>query len=341
MVLSRLIRLSSKNVFTNLAAEERLFQRTTGNSLLFYTNRTSVILGRTQNPFNECDVAYAATHGIPIARRRSGGGTVVHDEGNLNFCFMRPRTEHEPLKNAKLVATVLRNEFGIKASVNERADILVDGKKVSGAAYRISRDRAYHHGTLLIDADLERLSRLLKSPHTKDIEAMGTKSLRVSVTNLGDHYSGTLLASDVMEAITEYFARRDARLQALSVTQVELDCGGVQVERGVLSSREWVYGQTPRFTFDLFHNGAVLRFHMAKGTIINNITIQSIVAGTDVNEHDLEALKTFLVGKAFDGPIMADAVDVHQEVFSEGLAEVLRREVPKRFWHQDAEISVE
>ena len=224
-------------------------------------------------------MAYANARSIPISRRRSGGGTVVHDDGNLNFCFMRPRSEHDPLQNAALVAKVLNNEFGIRASVNQRADILVGGNKVSGAAYRISRNRAYHHGTLLIDSDLERLRRLLKSPMRERLQASGTKSVPASVANLQTFYAGELRAADVMQAIGEYYLqtlqRNVTRVQPVSSSQVELDCGGMQAERGELCSHEWVYGKTPRFMFDLArYNGPVLRFHLAKGAVVDRITVE-------------------------------------------------------------------
>ena len=162
-------RFSSTDVFTNLASEERMFQEGPLNAILFYVNRNAVVLGRTQNPFREVDVAYARDKRFSIARRRSGGGCVIHDTGNLNFCFIRPREEHDAYNNARLVASVLNDDFDIDATVNKRADIVVDGKKVSGAAYRISKDRAYHHGTLLVNSNLDILRRVLKSSTGKSI----------------------------------------------------------------------------------------------------------------------------------------------------------------------------
>lgn len=348
MTVGRLLRLTSKNVFTNLAAEERLFQRSASKSLLFYVNAECAVLGRTQNPFKEIDVAYAAANGIPIARRRSGGGTVVHDGGNLNFCFVRPREEHEPLSNAKLVASVLREDFGIKATVNERADILVDGMKVSGAAYRISRNRAYHHGTLLINSNLDRLRRLLKSPLNNGLSAMGTRSIPSPVTNLSDHYSGAIDAATVVDAIAERFSRTNAFVVPLSPTQVERDYGGMQAERGELCSHGWVYGKIPRFSYDYRIGDALLKIEVAKGAVVAGITVETANGG--LNTHQDQGLASFLTnclgGQPFDGKILARQVRAEGQQGSlpidkqtrEKLASALQMDIPGQFWREEGEV---
>lgn len=340
MVVGRLIRLTSKNVFTNLAAEERLFQRTSGRSLLFYVNSECAVLGRTQNPFKEVDVAYAAEHRIPIARRRSGGGTVVHDEGNLNFCFMRPREEHEPLSNARLIASVLREEFGIIAQVNDRADILVDGKKVSGAAYRLSGSRAYHHGTLLINANLDRLRRLLKSPLKDGIKALGAQSVPSPVTNLCDHYDGDINTNLVIDAIAERFSRTNANVQSLSVAHVERDYGGMQAERGELCSHAWTYGKIPRFSYEYQIGDMSVKFEIAKGAGISDIVVKSVNGVTD--EQGLarleKKLKKHIIGMPFDGPFIARSLSKADLSKSMGkVIAALHDDIPGQFWRYDAE----
>lgn len=348
MTVGRLLRLTSKNVFTNLAAEEQLFQRSANKSLIFYVNSECAVLGRTQNPFKEVDVNYAAANGIPIARRRSGGGTVVHDEGNLNFCFVRPREEHEPLSNAKLVASVLREEFGIKAVVNERADIVVDGMKVSGAAYRISRDRAYHHGTLLINSNLDRLRRLLRSPQNENLTAMGTQSIRSPVTNLSEHYSGVMDTSTVIDAIAERFLRTNAFVVPVSPTQVERDCGGMQAERGELCSHAWVYGKTPRFSYDYRIDGALVKLDIAKGATVSGVSVEK-VAGDQGAQPDpglAPFLTDCLVGQPFDGKLLARrirtatlprAASVDNQM-QECLARALQVDIPGQFWREEGEV---
>eukprot|EP00171_Calliarthron_tuberculosum_P019641 IDg19641t1 len=149
----RVLRLLSRDVYTNLAAEEILFQHGPPNSIIFYINRASVVLGRTQNVFVEANVAHAAAHGVEIARRRSGGGYIV-----------------------------------------------ANGLKISGNAYRISRDRAYHHGTVLVRSDLDSLRSALRSPIRDRIKALGTSSVRSPVANIIDFCPGVNV-DDVVDAI--------------------------------------------------------------------------------------------------------------------------------------------
>lgn len=343
MGLSRVMRLTSRDVFTNLAAEERLFQYGPQRSLLFYVNRECAVLGRTQNPFKEVDVAYAAEQNIAIARRRSGGGTVVHDEGNLNFCFVRPRHLHDPHENAKLVAAVLRDEFGIKAVVNHRADILVDGMKVSGAAYRISRDRAYHHGTLLINSDLDRLRRVLKSPLSSSLTALGTASVSSPVTNLREHSSCPIDAISVIEAVAERFSPRNPQVQPLSAAAVELKCSGVQDERAELSSSAWVYGQIPKFVYSATDaDGVRLDIGARKGAIVESVSITEAEKNPSRVRSPVfdSQLQDSLLGEPFDGRRLSKKVDVNtRSANTEGksaaissLSQRLAVEIPEQFW---------
>lgn len=343
-MVGRILRFTSTNIFTNLAAEERLFNRSSGRSLLFYVNSECAVLGRTQNPFNEVDVAYAAKNAIPIARRRSGGGTVVHDEGNLNFCFIRPKDEHNPLSGAKLVAGVLKDEFGINAVVNNRADILVEGKKVSGAAYRISRDRSYHHGTLLINSDLSRLRRLLKSPLKHGLTALGTASLPSSVTNLNNHYSGDLPVDAVVEAITERFSRSNANVSPLTPANVEKTFGGLQSERGEICSQAWVYGRTPRYSFNCTICNTPISFEVGKGAIVSGVSVPRVDEERVTEQDDIGSfLMQCCEGKSFDGKLLANAVrEEKSHIIDSNLkakvALAIEETIPVQYWREDVEL---
>lgn len=340
-MLGRLLRFSSKDVFTNLASEELIFQRTAGHALLFYVNSTCVVLGRTQNPFNEADVGYAASHSFPLARRRSGGGTVVHDEGNLNFCFIRPREEHDPLYNAKFVATVLREDFGIEASVNHRADILIDGKKVSGAAYRISKNRAYHHGTLLVNSNLDQLRRLLKSPLRAGIKAMGAKSVPSPVTRLTDHYHEELNLEDVTQAIAKRYSDKSCQLRTVCSEEVEAMCGGMGKERGELCSHDWVYGQTPRFSSVHDIGNVRIQFEMRKGAIVDNITLLQRGCPSSVSKDDMPSIDLVSKDIPFDGQAVEKAFTLDNSNDSvENLAIALREEIPSQYVNEELRKSI-
>lgn len=343
MALSRVISFTSRNVFTNLAAEERFFDRTSGHNLLFYVNSPCVVLGRTQNPFKEVDVAYAASQQIPVARRRSGGGTVVHDEGNLNICFISPREEHDPHANSKLVARALRDEFGILTTVNKRADVFVDGAKVSGSAYRLSRDRAYHHATLLIKSDLPRLRRLLASPLKDQLDVMGTASISSSVTNLSELGDGNIDIPTAMQAIANRWqGSSDARVQALSPGSVEREFGGLQGERGELCGYPWVFGKTPRFSFRAESNGLALTLFMNKGTTVDRVEISSDSKQQDVSPVE-DKLSNLFKGLPFDGPSLSHALDsVPPQVSDDQQHQIIQAvrdvlQIPQQIWRGDSD----
>ena len=86
---------------------------------------------------------------------QSGGGAVYHDRQNLNFTFMSGIDVYDKQRNFEIITDSLK-QFGINAETSGRNDIVVDGKKISGSAFKLTRDRAFHHGTLLIDVDLGR-----------------------------------------------------------------------------------------------------------------------------------------------------------------------------------------
>jgi lipoate---protein ligase len=182
--------------------------------LLLYVNRPCVVIGRNQNPWVEVDLK-SLQHGLPsgpidLVRRRSGGGTVFHDEGNVNWSVICDLHEFTRDKHAEMVVRGLR-QLGIdRTRVNERHDIVLDqgsqrakvaefdthnspytqhaltSLKVSGSAYKIARNRALHHATALTNSHhLNLLSKVLHSPVRQFIQAKGVESVRSEVAHLG------------------------------------------------------------------------------------------------------------------------------------------------------------
>lgn len=124
----------SNDIFTNLALEDwfyRNFDFTNHHVLMLWTNDPCVVVGRHQNPFAETNVSHLQKSGIELARRNSGGGTVFHDRGNLNMTFFTPRERYNRTYNLKIVTRALFREWGIKADISARDDIMLNDKKVS------------------------------------------------------------------------------------------------------------------------------------------------------------------------------------------------------------------
>ncbi len=174
---------------TNLAIEEYVlrYMDPVHDYLLLYRNDPAVIVGRNQNVLEEINDSYTREKGIQVLRRLSGGGTVYHDPGNLNFSFIT-RYEQSRLHNFRFfnapVVRILRS-LGVPAEMNDRNDILADGRKISGSAQFSSKGRMVSHGTLLFNSKLDEIDRVL-SARMKQIRSRSHKSVRSVVANISE-----------------------------------------------------------------------------------------------------------------------------------------------------------
>ncbi|KAJ2787255.1 hypothetical protein GGI15_000861 [Coemansia interrupta] len=237
--------------YTNLAFEDWLLRTSDPDSYVLYLwrNRPTIVIGRNQNPWKECNLGLMSSRGVQLARRSSGGGSVYHDLGNTNYTVVLPRAAFARDLCASMVARALQDE-DIPAYVNARHDVAVDGKKVSGSAFKLTSRRAFHHGTMLIDTDLERLNGCLRSRVHGEITALGVDSVRSSVANLRE-YSWAIDHLTFCNAVMREFSRTFGMLGPDNVCvwdeQSQDTVGRVEQESSRLRSWQWLYGQTPRF----------------------------------------------------------------------------------------------
>ncbi|KAJ2000555.1 hypothetical protein GGI04_004101 [Coemansia thaxteri] len=250
--------------YANLALEDWILRNSDPQSYVLYLwrNRPTIVVGRNQNPWKECDLGLMGGRGVALARRTSGGGAVYHDLGNSNYTVVMPRDAFTRDACAAMVARALQGE-GIPASVTARHDVAVDGLKVSGSAFKLTKQRAFHHGTMLIDADLARLHGCLRSPARDAIEAKGVPSVPSRVVNLRD-YSLGLDHQGFCDAVAREFAATFAPPADITVVDAEHDAR-FDAERQRLQTWAWLYGQTPEFSH---------RFHrcFAWATVFADVT---------------------------------------------------------------------
>ena len=233
----------------NLALEEYLLRHldTAEDVLLFYINEPSIIVGRNQNTLEEINHEYVREHGIHVVRRMSGGGTVYHDLGNLNFSFI---TEYAPSnfrnfrKFTKPVIEVL-HELGVPAELSGRNDILVEGRKISGTAQYSTSKRMFSHGTLLFNAQLDNVSEALNVKMSK-ITSKGIKSVRSRVANISEFMTEPMTTLAFRQRLLEgIFADVDPVPQ---YHLTESDWAGVhQLVEERYAQWEWNYGRSPKF----------------------------------------------------------------------------------------------
>jgi lipoate-protein ligase A len=182
-----LVRSSSYDPWFNLGLEEYFFRAIPEGSVLFYLwqNERTVVIGRSQNAWRECRVEKLEADGGKLARRSTGGGAVYHDLGNLCYSFIGKGGTYDLEKQTKTIQDAV-NSFGINAQFTGRNDITVEGKKISGNAFKFEKETGLMHGTLLVDVDIETLGEYLTAPRQK-LESKGVKSVKSRVANLKEY----------------------------------------------------------------------------------------------------------------------------------------------------------
>lgn len=241
------------NPFLNLALEDHFLRGGADLPVLFfYVNRPCVVLGRFQNPWVECNLPYLVENDIWPVRRQSGGGCVFHDEGNLNFSFITPEPMLDRRKHAELLQRAFKNA-DIPLEISPRHDLWLDGRKISGSAFKQTKDGSFHHGTFLVSSDLDKLEESLQAT----LVAKSTKSIasvRSKVITLREKYP-LVEVSDVIEIVAH-----ELKTNPLELDGTLLSLPEVQASFNHLVSWEWLWGETPSFEME---NG----LHVRKGVL--------------------------------------------------------------------------
>lgn len=174
------------NPYLNLSVESQLLDKYQENTitLFLWRNRQTVVIGTNQNPYSECDVETLLKEDGHLARRRTGGGAVYHDHGNLNFSFVADKKIYDVKRQMNVIQKALLN-YGLETEVSGRNDITYQGRKFSGNAFAKTKDQGLHHGTILIKTDGEKLQRYLKVRPAK-LHKHGVKSVASRVINLSE-----------------------------------------------------------------------------------------------------------------------------------------------------------
>lgn len=290
----------------NLAVEEYLLDRVEQNECILYLwqNQNTVVIGKNQNPWKECRTELLEKEGGKLARRLSGGGAVFHDLGNLNFTFILNRENYNLEKQVKVILSAV-NSLGIAAEMSGRNDLTVEGRKFSGNAFCFRKNNAYHHGTILISADMSKLSRYLQVPQEK-MRSKGVESVRSRVVNL-DQYVPGLTVNEVSKALIDAFADiyQNDPVILFSVDNMEHDSLQKLYEK--YSSWEWRYGEAPKFDMELtarFAWGGVdIGLHLERGRVK-----EAAVYSDSMDEEFIGMLPQVLSGSSFSSKDLSERI---------------------------------
>lgn len=233
--------------YRNIALEKYLLDNLNPGDCVLYLwqNKNTVVIGRNQNAWAECRTTLLEQEQGKMARRLSGGGAVFHDMGNLNFTFLVNEEDYDVDRQLSVIQTALA-DLGVTAEKSGRNDLLVDGRKFSGNAFFHRNGHAYHHGTLLVNVDMDKLSRYLTPPKAK-LEAKGVASVRSRVANLTE-----FIPELTCDSLRKYMAEAFSKVYGLPCCTKELDDAAKQtIDAAVqkLSSWDWLFGSRLPFSF--------------------------------------------------------------------------------------------
>ena len=303
-ITTKIVRSLAVDPWHNLALEEHLLNQVAKNEIILYLwqNNDTVVIGRNQNPWKECRYQELEEAGGKLARRLSGGGAVFHDLGNLNFTFIMDKDLFDLTKQLEVILRAVR-ELGIDAQFSGRNDLMVEGKKFSGNAFYHGNISSYHHGTILINTDAQKLAKFLQVSQEKII-SKGIDSVLGRVINLN-----SLEPSITVDTMINSLMKSFSELYGGSPHATILDISTFEVQElyNKYASWEWRYGQTPKFDFVIQNRFPWGSIEM--GLALQNGRISSATIYSDAMNSDLILkLASWLKGLPFQMDVIANCI---------------------------------
>lgn len=303
------VETENTNPYHNLALEKVLLDNVEKDQCILYLwqNKNTVVIGRNQNSWKECKVDFLEENGGHLARRLSGGGAVFHDLGNLNFTFLVHKDNYSVERQLQVIIKALE-KFGLKAEKNGRNDITIDERKFSGNAFFKSGDNCYHHGTLMVNVNMQDLSKYLNVSKEK-LKSKGVDSVKSRVINLSSLCKDITIAS-LKEKLIEAFGETYNCIPD-KLDEKDIDEKILQERIEEFQSWQWRYGRKIDFKYELgrrFQWGDInIQFNVKSG-IIDDIEIYS-----DAMEQDFIIDIKHLINKTiFDKAKICDKLSKYQ-----------------------------
>jgi lipoate-protein ligase A len=243
----------STNPYFNLALEEYIFESLdrTQDYFMLWQNENTIVVGKYQNTAEEVNDEAIVKNKIRVVRRLSGGGAVYHDKGNLNYTFITDKNNN-PDFNFRLFASPVVDalkRMGVEAEFSDRNDLTIEGKKFSGNAQYSKNNRVMHHGCIMLNSNLERVSDALRVKEAK-FESKGIKSVRSRVTTINAHtlkpFSMKQFKQLLLSAVSDRNVVENRILDSVDLESV------VKLQQTKYETWEWNYGASP--DYDVRHD---------------------------------------------------------------------------------------
>ncbi|OLN24768.1 Lipoate-protein ligase A [Desulfovibrio sp. DV] len=299
----RPIVLATTDPALNLATEEWLLRHTDRDIFMLWRNAPAVIVGRNQNTLAQIDEAYVRSRNIPVVRRLSGGGAVFHDLGNVNFTFVSLGSGGHGLDFQRFTTPILEaiTALGVPCAFEGRNDLVINGRKFSGNAQHIWRDRVLHHGTLLFSAAVADLSGALRVDPEK-YRDKAVKSVAKRVTNIAAHLPAPMDVTAFMDRIMDHVLAGAPR-QALGLGPEEAR-GAAELAESRYRSYDWNFGASPDYALARTCRtpGGLVEAHLdVAGGVIRAVRL----LGDYFGRRDVAELETHLAGCRHDRDALA------------------------------------
>jgi len=285
--------------YFNLASEEYLLKCFHEDVFLLYRNIPSIVVGKHQNTLAEINLPFVQEKEIIVARRISGGGTVFHDLGNLNFAFFTSGKEGELVnyKRATLPIIEALREMGLEVRLGKRNELLLEGLKISGTASHVFKQRVLHHGTLLFSSEMGSLSAALKTVQDRFTDR-AVRSVRSRVTNIREHLTEQMDVEQFQERILDHMLRanKDARPYQFNATDIKEITA---LHDSKFSTWEWNFGYSPKYQFcrSISFNAGRLDIHM---NVEKGVIRELKIVGDFTSLKDIALLEKMLTGSIHD-----------------------------------------
>lgn len=242
------IHLKNTDPYFCLAAEEYLLKNFSDDIFMLWQSEKAVVVGKHQNLLGEINYPFVLENNIALCRRISGGGTVFHDTGNVNFTFIKNVKSPAEISFKMFTAPVVEAlaKLGIEATTSGRNDLLINGLKISGNAEHIYKNRVLHHGTLLFDSDLKNLGQAIKVVPGK-YESKAVQSNRSPVANISQFLKTPMTTGEFIQFLL------DVQLEKLQNSLYHLNENDVTAIEKLSSEKfktwEWNFGYSPKYWF--------------------------------------------------------------------------------------------